>query len=90
MSLIGDSEAWIYSSATEDQRRVILSFVSGRDVFVSLPTGAGVSLCYTPLLYLFDFLRVRISPDTAAPLKHSSIAVVRHHAKCHRCHVFFD
>ena len=39
------------------QREVILSFVRGHDVFVSLPTGSGKSLCYSVLPEIFDILR---------------------------------
>lgn len=56
-----------------EQVQVISEFVSGKDVFVSLPTGYGKSLCYALLPLVFDFLRapcnksivVCISPLTA-------------------------
>ena len=35
----------------------ILAFVSGRDVFVSLPTGYGKSICYASLPFVFDTIR---------------------------------
>ena len=41
------------------QEEVIRSFVKGNDVFVSLPTGSGKSLCYWVLPFVFNFLRKR-------------------------------
>ena len=40
-----------YSTLLPQQERVVRAFVQGRDVFVSLPTGSGKSLCYC--LFLF-------------------------------------
>ncbi len=40
-----------------DQMRTLQKFVGGRDVFVSLPTGYGKSLCYILLPRIFDLLR---------------------------------
>ena len=42
-----------YVRLKEEQKDAILSFVSGKDVFVSLPTKFGKSLCYQCLPMLF-------------------------------------
>ena len=46
-----------YPSVKPQQREAILSFVSGKDVFVSLPTGYGKSLCFGCLPLIFKELR---------------------------------
>ena len=46
-----------YKNPTEDQNKAIFKFVKGRDVFVSLPTGEGKSLCYTSLSVVFYNIR---------------------------------
>lgn len=64
----------LHFTATCDQRSVIFNFVRRNDVFVSLPTGSGKSLCYTVLPYMFVFLKAQIS--TASTVIHSSIVIV--------------
>ena len=46
-----------YSSLRKEQEEVLKSFLNRKDVFVSLPTGRGKSLCYALLPFVFDELR---------------------------------
>ena len=46
-----------YSQLREQQRVVVEHFIEGNDVFVSLPTGSGKSLCYCLLPSVFDSLK---------------------------------
>ena len=39
------------------QKEVISTFVRGRDVFVSLPTGYGKSIIYAALPFVFDSVK---------------------------------
>ena len=43
-----------FSSLRAQQKRAIVSFMEGNDVFVSLPTGSGKSLCFALLPFAFD------------------------------------
>ena len=43
------------------REKVIRAFLEGNDVFISLATGSGKSLCYAVLPYAFDDLRGRDS-----------------------------
>ena len=47
-----------YDQLKDEQVKVLCTFVEGRDVFVSLPTGFGKSLCYMLLPLVFDYLTV--------------------------------
>ena len=49
--------AWIFACLSAEQQEVVVNFVAGRDVFISLPTGAGKSLCYLVLPSIFNLLR---------------------------------
>ena len=52
-----------YSSLRPRQAKVVEEFLSGRDVFVSLPTCSGKSLCFCLLPKAFDALRGTKSVD---------------------------
>ena len=51
-----------YDSFRENQEDVITAIMSGKDVFTSMPTGGGKSLCYQIPGMIFDGLTVVISP----------------------------
>ena len=46
-----------YEKATHEQHEAMKNFALGRDMFVSLPTGSGKSLCYAALPLVFDNIR---------------------------------
>ena len=46
-----------YDRATDDQKEAVKAFVLGKDVFVSLPTGSGKSLCYSCLIPCSSFVK---------------------------------
>ena len=54
-----------YSVLKPEQELAITSFMEGNDVFVSLPTGFGKSLCYAALPSAFDQLRANDTPSIA-------------------------
>ena len=52
--IIEAASLYCYANLKAEQKRVLKSFVEGIDVFVSLPTGNGKSLCYTLLPAIFN------------------------------------
>ena len=50
-----------FSELRPKQKLAVRSFVEGNDVFVSLPTGSGKSLCYWLLPWVFEALWQGIS-----------------------------
>ena len=56
-AIIMATEALGYSQLRQLQERVVTHFLLEKDVFVSLPTGSGKSLCYCLLPKAFDSLR---------------------------------
>ena len=45
-----------YDAVKEEQKKIVESFVSGKDIFAVMPTGYGKSLCYACLPIVFDLL----------------------------------
>ena len=56
-AIVSAMQVFGLESLKHQQREAIREFVSGRDVFVSLPTGFGKSYCYALLPTVFDNLR---------------------------------
>ena len=59
------------------QLEVVFKFVRGQDVFVSLPTGSGKSLCYSVLLWTFDRLRKRRKPNSLVIVVSPLVALMK-------------
>ena len=52
-----------FNSLREKQVETVTAFAQGNDVFVSLPTGSGKSLCFYILPWLFDGWRKNPEPS---------------------------
>ena len=65
LALESDLRTMIYNRLKEEQLSAIEKFVSGQDVFVSLPTGFRKSVIYRLVPTIFDRLKGRLGRDTA-------------------------
>ncbi len=65
-AIVAAADVLGYQALRPKQQEAVHAFVSGHDVFVSLPTGSGKSLCYTMLPIVFD--RVRGLTDSPASI----------------------
>ena len=57
----------------EKQKEVILAFINGNDVFVSLPTGHGKSIIYGILPLVYDTLKSMKSARKSIIFSHDSL-----------------
>ena len=65
-----------YPDAKEQQLKAAREFISGRDVFVCLPTGSGKSMCYGCLPYAFDELASNTLSDPTTNAEPSAIVLI--------------
>ena len=61
-----------YEKLKDDQRDAIAAFLQGKDVFVSLPTDSGKSLCFVLIPSIVDLLKSALS----LPSNHCSMMVI--------------
>ena len=70
-----------YSSLRKEQREAVKNFTGGNDVFLSVPTGGGKSLCYAILPLVFDQIRQKAGRSiviVVSPL----IALMKDQVRC--------
>ena len=65
-----------YHDAKEEQLKVAREFISGRDVFVCLPTSSGKSMCYGCLPYAFDELASNTFSDPTTNTEPGAIVLI--------------
>ena len=70
-----------YASPQKDQTEAIVQFVSGRDVFVVLPTGSGKSMCYIALPFVFDELRKLTEPKSLVVVMSPLVSLMKDQIK---------
>ncbi len=66
------------------QQEAVVSFIRGSDVFVSLPTGSGKSLCYSILPWAFDTLRGRSKAQSIVLVVSPLVALMKDQVTSHQ------
>ena len=74
-----------YTSLKEEQKKALFSFVTGRDMFVSLPTGYGKSLCYALLPFIFDVKRGLVEKKSVVMVVSPLIALMKDQSSSFSC-----
>ena len=54
-----------YEKVRQEQFDIVLNFLKGKDMFISLPIGGGKSLCYACLPFVYDWLQEDTSRSIA-------------------------
>ena len=67
-----------YDTLKSEQGKATLQFVSGNDVFVSIPTGYGKSLCFALLPFVFDAIR-QVDKKSMVMIVSPLIALMKDH-----------
>ena len=66
-----------YRHLKEEQKQAVKAFVKGKDVFISLPTGYGKSLCYALLPLIFDKRREMVERRSIVMVVSPLIALMK-------------
>lgn len=66
-----------YTCLKDEQKMVLRAFVTGNDVFVSLPTGYGKSNCYALLPLVFDRMRGLVEKTSIVLIVSPLIALMK-------------
>ena len=67
-----------YTRLKGEQKMALRAFISGKDVFISLPTGYGKSLCYALIPVIFDMkLGLAESPSSIVMVVSPLIALMK-------------
>ena len=77
----------VYAEIHLHQETAVRVFVTGSDVFLSIPTGGGKSLCYAVLPRVFDILRGNDTPQSLVIL--ISPALMKDQLRIARLHFLF-
>ena len=65
-----------YARLKQEQKKALYAFISGIDVFVSIPTGYGKLLCYALLPFIFDVKRGLVEKKSIAMIVSPLIALM--------------